>query len=123
MSNNGKKITPVNRLDFLKMEDTVLTPEIEKRKLDVLEEELKFEREELKFERQNEYKVGCCMTNRRTDRRLLKFLTQMTISLFAITFSMYQLSGHRLSCEQSSPYVALLSSTVALWFNAPSLGT
>jgi hypothetical protein len=59
-----------------------------------------------------------CLTGRKTDSRLLHFISVFSISVGVIIFSAYQLS-HSQACETDNLYVGLLTLTLGIWLKSP----
>ena len=59
---------------------------------------------------------SCCAGT--SDKRLLKFIIQSTISLSIMSFSMYMLSSG-VECSEQSIYVGILTSIFSIWLPSP----
>ena len=67
-------------------------------------------------EKKNEYSL--CCSKRKTDRRLLTFISLFSISVMVLSFSFYMLTTD-LDCNQESVYVGLISMIVGIWMKSP----
>ena len=60
-----------------------------------------------------------CCTGSSTDKRLLLFIANLSISLMVIVFCCYMLSRVDINCESQHVYVGLLSAVVFYWVKSP----
>jgi hypothetical protein len=74
-----------------------------------------FQRKIMEKDDENLYKSCCAGTS---DKRLLKFIIQSTISLSIMGFSMYMLSSG-VECSEQSIYVGILTSIFSIWLPSP----
>lgn len=92
-------------------EETPMSLESRKRKLEI-------EQKEKEFQRENYWKSCCCG---RTDKRILAYVTQVGFGVMTAGFCMYKLSSD-ISCSDEHVYVSLLSAIIGVFLPAPSLG-
>ena len=96
-----------------------LTPELRDRVLDV-----QIKNEEKKIEHEiNDNWTCCCLSNRPTDSRLVKYLFQMSIIIAIISLAIAKLSNHNLDCNQTNVYVGLISLMVGIVLPSPNGGS
>lgn len=96
--------------------DGELTPELKSR---VLEVELKNEEKKVEHELEDNWNC-CCITNRPTDSRLIKYLFQMSIIIAIITLCIVRLSEKNLPCEVANTYVGILTLLIGICLPSPS---
>ena len=74
-----------------------------------------FQRKIMEKDDENLYQSCCAGTS---DKRLLKFIIQSTISLSIMGFSMYMLASG-VECSEQSIYVGILTSIFSIWLPSP----
>ena len=65
--------------------------------------------------RENTYQSCCGQTS---DKRLLVFISTLSISLLLLTFSCFMLATHK-ECESQNTYVGLITLIVGVWMKSP----
>ena len=93
-----------------------LTPEL---KIRCVEEELKKEQKKFEHEIDDNWNC-CCMKNRPTDSRMIKYLFQMAIIIAIITICLVKLAKNDLPCEQANVYVGILTLLIGIVLPSPS---
>jgi len=94
-----------------------LTPEL---KVRCIEAELKNEEKKINHEYEDSW--DCCLSKRKTDSRLIKYLFQMSIILAIITLCIVRLSEKNLPCEVANTYVGILTLLIGICLPSPSSG-
>ena len=87
--------------------------------LDRKELELKMELEEKEKINELENELHSCCSGT-TDRRLLRFMSQLTLGFTVMSFCMYKLIDSELDCNEKTVYTSILTSTLTLFFPSPS---
>ena len=64
--------------------------------------------------------VCCCSPNNRTDKRIIVFFSQFSITLIIIFFCIYQLLRSN-SCESDQLYMSLLTLVIGVYLPSPKL--
>jgi hypothetical protein len=59
-----------------------------------------------------------CCSGGSTDRRLLVFISTLTISLLTILFSIYQLVNLN-DCHSQNTYIGILTLILGIWIRSP----
>jgi hypothetical protein len=98
-------------MDIPRDEETPMSLESRKRKLEI-------ERKEKEFERETYWKSCCCGS---TDRRILNYATQVGFGLLISTFCIFKLSSD-IACAEENVYISLLSGIIGVFLPSPSLG-
>lgn len=66
-------------------------------------------------ENENQYKT-CCGTV--SDKRLLVFISSLSISLLILTFCCYQLVNKE-DCQSQNTYVGIITLIIGIWLKSP----
>jgi len=103
---------------IIEIDSEGLTPEL---KVRCIEEELKKEQKKFEHEIDDNWNC-CCMKNRPTDSRLVKYLFQMSIIIAIITLCIVRLSEKNLPCEVANTYVGILTLLIGICLPSPSSG-
>ena len=67
------------------------------------------------LEKVNQYRT-CC--GAMSDKRLLIFISSLSISLLILCFSCYKLA-HNNDCQNQNTYVGLISLIIGIWIKSP----
>lgn len=89
-------------------------PRINSRELLNIERAVKIESEHIKND--TEWK-SCCLV---MDRRFVVFITQFSISLAVLFFSMYKLLTS-LTCDETQVYIGLLTMIIGVYMPQPTI--
>jgi len=113
MSNNN---TRLHRPPIIEIDGEGLTPELKNRVIDL---EIKKEEKSLEHEINDNWNC-CCMKNRPTDSRMVKYLFQMAIILAIMVLCIVRLADPRTTCETANTFVALLTLLIGVVLPSPS---
>jgi hypothetical protein len=81
--------------------------------------ERKIEEHRIEIENKEMENNWMCMS-RKFDKRCINYISQISIGLVVIFFSMYKLSTSK-DCNEQSVYFSLLSGTVGFFMPSPSI--
>lgn len=79
---------------------------------------------DLKEKRYNDTYASCCSRTGRTDARLIRYVSRITISCIVLGFACYQIAANEDPCNNLIPfYTSLITLVVGTWVKADARPT